>query len=1390
MINLPPNRCLLLLIHRILIIVGCSSFLPLAAQHHIVSLQQYGIEEGLSHRQVNSIVKDSRGFLWLGTPFGLNRFDGYTFRWWTEKSGLPNNNVQTLALDAAGDLWIIQSSLRIGFSTSQSISIMDTEQEVFKTVAEKIGREISFPVQEIGGSIVKDKENVLYFGTGNGARMLSYHPATGLRIFSLKSFNSFMPKGVTTRQTIWGLADENHLIEVSREGQILQSHPHPNNLSWRNMVVIGNEVFFEGNEQRGKLTFYKIDENGQRLTLTDDQLPISAAHLNHKIKQLNYDPYQERLWMVSKELLPIVHFQEGKLLNFFEEYPHLVRDRGIGWRGMLFEPSGVNWLGGDYGLYQVRIDRNKFSRYLFEKNWGKEISFNTQGQADNLSCRGIFADDQKLYVNTERRGLQIINIHGYENNSEQAVKVINIQMVPEMKNAYALIKSRTGDLWIGQYGLQRLDRKTETLENLYSNARDKRLEVVWAIYEDNASTLWLGGSTGLEYYNAKNNTLHLFETYNAFPELAKSDIVHIAEDRNKVIWICCNSGLYTLDTDKGITGRYWSGGEGEYHLPSNHFYHFHQDHAGIYWLATAGGGLIRWDKKNGRFRQFTKVDGLANNVLYAVYEDEKEHLWMSSDYGIIQFDKNTFQSKAYLVQDGITHHEFNRVSHFQDADGRIYFGGLNGVTAFHPDDFYDFDTIHAAPLQITEFQQFDGASNQLVNKTTLLRKSGKIELNPNDRFFQLGFSLLTYEAPDKLHYAYTIEGVDEDWTYLKEPSIRIGRLPYGKHELKVKGQAANGQWSTQQLSISIRVIRPFYLQNWFLVVVGISLLGLIVGIHKWRTWQYKQRQKKLEAEVIHQTATIRRQSEKLKELDAMKSRFYTNITHEFRTPLTVIMGMIDSIKEHFNERQLIRRNSENLLRLVNELLDLSKLDSGTLKLEEVQGDIVHYLRYLTESFYSMAEERQLRLTFYSEEQELVMDFDEMKIQHIVYNLLSNAIKFTPKNGKIVFHIRQLNKEEKPWLQLKVQDTGIGIPPDQLPHIFDRFYQIDGSTTRKGEGTGIGLSLTKELVVLMGGTIAVKSILKKGTEFTLLLPIKRNAKRKDIEPKALITHSKLGDKAVDSSYLSDESITSDNIIPSGNSAHPLLLIIEDNNDVVTYIKSILEKDYQVETAENGRIGIEKALKIVPDIIITDVMMPEKDGYEVCATLKSDERTNHIPIVMLTAKATAADRLTGLNTGADAYLMKPFDKAELFVRLEKLVNLRKALQKKYATASALIAASSAQAVKTETTPDLNDIFLQKIRQVIDDKMDDANLSIVHLCRAVQLSHTQVYRKMKALTGDHPSGFIRKRRLHKAKELLKTTELNVSEIAYEVGFTDPNHFSRTFSQEFAMSPSAMRK
>ncbi len=515
----------------------------------------------------------------------------------------------------------------------------------------------------------------------------------------------------------------------------------------------------------------------------------------------------------------------------------------------------------------------------------------------------------------------------------------------------------------------------------------------------------------------------------------------------------------------------------------------------------------------------------------------------------------------------------------------------------------------------------------------------------------------------------------------------------------------------------------------------------------------------------------------LNELNQFKSRFYTNITHEFRTPLTIILGMTENIQDHIQEKNLIRRNSKNLLQLINQLLDLSKLESKQIKVKLRQGDIVAYLRYLTESFYSMATEKGIRLTFYSEKETIIMDYDEDKIQHIIYNLLSNAIKFTSETGKVILHLTTDTNEEH--IIIKIKDTGVGIAKEKLPQIFDRFYQIEKKENQDTlpKGSGLGLALTKELIQIMKGQIEVRSILGKETEFTVLLPIEQNTSNPTIMTPSLSESEaeEIPLKHADSNLQSENTSQLDEDFPQ-------LLLIEDNPDIVIYIKSILEKKYNIHTAPDGQHGIDKAIELVPDIIISDIMMPIKNGYEVCQTLKQDQRTSHIPIILLTAKSTEEDKVQGLQYGADAYLIKPFNKAELFVRLEKLIELRRQLQVRYTNPKIEIQAKTAK-------QNLEDEFIQKLKNLVMENIDDVEFGVPQLANSIFMSHTQVYRKLKALTAKTPSQFIRSIRLQKGMELLKTTDLNISEIAYDVGFSDPNYFSRTFQKEFGSSPSDIR-
>jgi len=868
-----------------------------------------------------------------------------------------------------------------------------------------------------------------------------------------------------------------------------------------------------------------------------------------------------------------------------------------------------------------------------------------------------------------------------------------------------------------------------------------------------------------------------------FPELEKAAIVHIGRGRSGAVWLCSSTGFYKMTAEGQIAARYWSGGTGNNWLPYDDFYHFYEDQEGVFWLGTAGAGLLRWDPKTGKKQLFFRKNGLLNGFVYAVYEDDFGHLWLPTDLGIAQFDKkNLSVRRMWLPADGVAQTEFNRTSHFRGDDGTLYFGGLNGVTAFHPKDFYGSRQMSSETsigvtgkkLVVSDFFLFSGKTEKLENHTVELLASGEITMHPADRYFQLEFALLDYFSPQKVTYAYKIEGVDADWSFLSEPLLRMSSLPYGNHRLKIRAQSADDAWAENELDFSLTVLRPLYLRWWFLALVAGAVLA-----GSFYFYRFQLRRKIAEKE-----------AQRLQELDGFKTRFFTNISHEFRTPLTVILGMLDPIKKYALQgaqskvdqtAEMIRRNSQQLLNLVNQLLDLARLEAGKLQLLPSNGDFAAFLQYQVESFQSYAQSRSTQLHYRSETPHLEMAFDHEKMQAILLNLISNALKFTQEGGQIelALQVEPPNDTRTPkQIILTVNDTGIGIPEDQVSQIFDRFYQVapvaappfqKGVTGEQLAGTGIGLALVQEFVKLMQGEIEVKSTFGKGTTFRITLPF-----TPPMPHLQTITGSQAAERGT-------PAVTENH---TGDEQWPLLLIVEDNPDVQFYIAECVRNEYRITFAENGAEGIQKALEQIPDIIVSDVMMPEKDGFELCETLKNDELTSHIPIVLLTARADVESRIAGLKRGADDYLAKPFEPAELEARLANLIQLRRRLQQRYAAIPQMPAPSPDPGLAME------DAFLLKIREIVELHLSDTDFEILQLEQALGMSRSQVFRKVKALTGASPSVFIRSIRLHKAKALLLDKQKSIAEVAYEVGFSAPTYFAKTFLETFGKTPTEWRQ
>ncbi len=555
--------------------------------------------------------------------------------------------------------------------------------------------------------------------------------------------------------------------------------------------------------------------------------------------------------------------------------------------------------------------------------------------------------------------------------------------------------------------------------------------------------------------------------------------------------------------------------------------------------------------------------------------------------------------------------------------------------------------------------------------------------------------------------------------------------------------------------------------------LNMNVIQLFIGVHVLLFFlglAYRVKQLRFEEKKVR----------RLQDLDEIKTRIYTNITHEFRTPLTVIKGLTEQIEklpklrgdsEIQNTLQVIKRNGENMLQLVNRLLEMAKLESGRTEVNLQQGDIIEFLSFLTKTFYPFAETKKIALSFKSEISGLNTSFDQQKLQQIITNLVANALKYTNERGSISIFIKIRASGKGDYLSIIIEDTGIGISKEELPFVFDRFYQ-SGRLKLSGEGTGIGLSLTKELVTLVGGSINVISTLGEGSIFTLNFPITREE----------LKGAKHGELCWGIIKDSEPSVDT----PTGRDLPkedlPLLLIVEDNPDIIFYLRSLLNQQYEIESANNGRKGLEKAIELIPDVIISDVMMPEMDGFELCERIKTDFRTDHIPVILLTAKTTDSDRLSGLKHGADVYLTKPFQQEELNTHLKNLVELRRKLHEYY---SGIFQAK----INEDEIKPIEDVFLKKVRNLLDEKLRDENFSASELSEAMNMSRSQLHRKITALTNNSTTSFIRSYRLQKAKVLLKKNQQSISEVAYETGFRSPSYFTNCFVEEFGMSPSEFR-
>ena len=1370
------------------------------AQEYLANVEYYGVEEALSNRDVYAVRQDNKGFIWVGTKYGLNRFDGHSFKVFTKENGLASNVIHHILEDDAGRLWIFEVINWFHPAFPTHISIVDQRSNVILPFEEYFKEDLPFRFKDIS-QFIAGENGELFFSTTD-RKLFTYRSEKGFEEITLSFKEEFLPLFYSPSNTIWGsMATSpqfvNTLIEVNRKGEIIQNYQLPFNGEW---------VSFTGLDKKGNLWFsIRLDQVGDVLFYLDTM--VNSLHFYEDEKQvlppkrsldwssrIVFRESDQSMWYKHEPDFTVFRPGEQQLFDFGKQIPE-IGNANI--QALYFDRRGSAWIGTSFGLYRLELKPNPFTRYL-------SMNYKEYELTKAYSCRGILKTEEALYVNTYKGRFQI-NEANQKETTMPYLPYIDARGIQTLLAYFPLAvhQDRQQLLWFSDYTLIQSDIKKGKEKYFVQKTESNPTNNIWSIYADQSGKIWAGTERGLAFLDQATGQILQDDSNSDYQELSNSFIYDFVESRHGHIWLASSSGLYRWSPQGGIQNHYWTKGDEGFFIPNDNVLHIHEDEEQKLWLATGGGGLIHLSLKENleidTFRQFTVADGLSNNNIYAVYEDKQEQLWMSSDFGIIKFDKNNYKAEAYLPKDGTAHYEFNRISHYQAEDGKLYFGSLNGVTAFYPEEVTKIEEKYDIPLEIVNYRQYEKATDDVLDYTSKLLKSGKITLQPGDRFQILSFALLEYVNAKQNRYRYKIEGLEEDWTHIQENFLRLGSLPYGKYNLIIQGQGADGRFSSRILNIPVEVLRPYYLQSWFQILALASLLLFGLAFYKGRTRALKDRQIILEKEVKERTLTIQEQAEELRQMDQLKSRFFTNVSHELRTPLTLILGPISSVlksdsleQHHLKLLKTAQQNGNELLGLVNEILDLTKMESGKLELSETPVVLYLLVHRIVSSFESLAEYLNIPLQLeYRANRDLQIMLDADKFQKILNNLLSNAFKFTTKGGMVEVLLDDRGSD----IQLKVTDSGRGIHPDDLPHVFNRFYQSKRLHTPAEGGTGIGLALCKEYSKLFKGKLFVESTLGKGCVFTFEFPKKEVLRSVPDEDAVELIHIGSPSKA--------ERIKNENIFSTINKNQKALskdqatiLLVEDNHSLRDYIQMVLSEYYNVITAENGAEALEElgmssdisnSKFLIPDLIISDIMMPIMDGFQLLEKLKSVDEWRHIPVVMLTARAGMTDKLKALRIGVDDYLTKPFEEEELLARVSNLLqNHRERVswiksillgEKDDSTTINDSIIISKEAIK----------WLEDLEKLVKQHQKDSTFNVERLTELLFISRRQLQRRIKQLTGLSPNQYIQESRLQAARALLETqSKSSVKAIAFEVGIKDVKYFSQQYKKRFGKLPS----
>jgi ligand-binding sensor domain-containing protein/signal transduction histidine kinase/DNA-binding response OmpR family regulator len=1356
----------------------------LSAQHENFVFRHLTISDGLSQSSVIAIVQDKKGLMWFGTRDGLNRYDGREFTVFrndkSDSSTISSNNLTSIIVDSNGDLWI---------GTFNGLNKYDYKKERFIQFFNNTEDSLTLSDNSVW-TVFESKKGDIWVGTANGLNRWNKKNQKFTRYYhdeqNKNSLSSNYVQGIfeDSDGNIWvATARGLNRLTQGKNGSVqfkryLHEPGNPTSISDSFTQTVAEDS--DGNLWIG--TKFGGLNRYVRTTDTFERYEHDPAYINSisndDVRCLAFDNHGN-FWVGTYSGLNLFDTERKyfhRLVNDKDNDNTLTKNSI---KSLFMDRKGSLWIGTYYGGVNF-LDRQNgnFKNYRYNSG-SSELTY------DVISS---IIDDSNgnIYFGTEGGGVNIL-----KNNSSEFEYILkdNTSISISSNNIKSLYLDEKENLWLGTYngGLTILDRKSGMMSYYKNDPKDQNSlsdNDVYSIAQQNDSLFWLGThGGGLSLFNSRSQK---FTHFREGPETdLSSDFVRILyQDTKGNLWVGTQYGLNFLSAENiknnEIKFRHYFYDQKK--LTGEDILTIYEDSQARIWAGTNDSGLNLLDTTANRFENYdlAKISGTIGNVVHGILEDDHQNLWISTNQGILKLNPNDSTHKIFDETDGLVASEFNNNSCLKAHDGQMFFGSLQGVTRFHPDSIVT--NRHVPPVVLTDLKLFGksvkvGGSDGVLKKT--ISHTSHIELNYNQAIFTIAFAIPNYINPGKNHYAYRLSGLEEQWNITNSSSATYTIQQPGTYLFEVKGANNDGEWGAEPAILKV-VVNPAPWKTWW----AFLLYGMIISVALFLLLNIILSRSKFK----HELELEHVNSERQKAINQMKLQFFTNISHEIRNPLVLILGPLEQIIANYKgsnslykQLLVIEKNAGRLLKLIDQLMDFRKFENKHYKLKAAEGNIVNFVKEIFLSFKPYARLHQFNYEFSSDSNAIKLWYDCDKMERVVVNLISNAFKYSTDSRNIKISVRQV----KGYVEIAVADSGIGIDPAHLDKIFERFYEVGYNENhvhvKYSRGTGIGLALAKGIVDMHLGQIRVESKKNEGSTFTVRMPLGKDHLKEEQIIKDFKNSEDIKGYEVNAylPYAPDEKFHFVDLTKDA----PTVLIVEDNDEVRKYMVQIFRDSYNLREASSGKEGLNKALQFVPDIIISDAMMPDMDGIEFCSQIKNNIKTSHIPFILLTARTSLVFKFEGLEMGADDYISKPFNVKELRMKIKNLICTQKRLKEKFKSDSIVTP-------NEVTISSIDEKLLEKTLQIVDENMSNEMFDIPTFCEEVGMSRTMLFTKIKAWTNLTPNEFIQTMRLKRAAQLLEQNKLTIAQVGFKVGFRNPKYFSKCFQQHFGETPTQYMK